>query len=55
MKSLQLLRIIASSKMLSIKITSDSIEDEFWFSMYKKVVNKEFKRGHNFELTHVKK
>ena len=46
---------IASSEMLSIKITSDSIKDETWYNVYEEVVNEGFKRGHNFEITHVRK
>ena len=46
---------IASSEMLSIKITSDSIKDETWYNIYEEVVNEGFKRGHNFEITHVRK
>ena len=46
---------IASSEMLSIKISSDSIKDETWFNVYDEIVREGFKRGHNFEITHVRK
>ena len=46
---------IASSDMLSIKITSDSIKDETWFNVYDEVVNEGFKRGFKYEITHVRK
>lgn len=47
--------IIASSEMLSIKITSDSIKDEPWYTVYVEIVNEGIKRGHNFEITHIRK
>jgi len=47
--------MIASSEMLSIKITSNTIKEESWFAVYEEVIFKSFKRGHNFEITHVKK
>lgn len=47
--------IIASSEMLSIEITSDSIKDETWYTVYEEVINEGFKRGHNYEITRVKK
>lgn len=37
--------IIASSEMLSIKITSESIKEETWYAMYDEMINKNFKRG----------
>ena len=46
---------IASSEMLSVKITTDSIKDEPWYKVYDEVVNEGFHRGHNFEITHVRK
>ena len=46
---------IASSEMLSIKITSDTIKDESWFSVYEEIIREGFKRGHNYEITHVRK
>ena len=46
---------IASSDMLSIKITSDTIKDESWFTVYEEIILKSFKRSHNFEITHVRK
>lgn len=42
-------------KILSIKITSDTIKDESWFAVYKEVINESIKRCHNFEITHVRK
>lgn len=47
--------IIAFSEMLSIKITYDSIKNEPWYTMYEEVVDEGFKRGHNFEIIHVRK
>ena len=35
---------IASSEMLSIKITSDSIKYESWFAVYKEIILENFKR-----------
>jgi hypothetical protein len=46
---------IASSEMLSIKITSDNIKDENWFLVYEEVIIEGFKRSHNYEITHVRK
>ena len=46
---------IASSEMLSIKITSDTIKDENWYTVYEEVIMEGFKRGYNFEITHVRK
>ena len=46
---------IASSDMLSIKITSDTIRDESWYTVYEEVIIEGFKRGHKFEITHVRK
>jgi hypothetical protein len=45
---------ITSSEILSIKITSDSIKNESWFAVSEEVIIKGFKRGLNFEITHVK-
>ena len=45
----------ASSDMLSIKITINNIKDETWFNVYNEVANERFKRGHNYEITHVRK
>ena len=36
---------IASSEMLSIKITSDSIKDENWYAVYEEIIIEGFKRG----------
>jgi hypothetical protein len=38
-----------------MKITIDSIKNVNWYDMYDGVVNERFKRGHNFEITHVRK
>ena len=46
---------IASSEMFSIKITSDTIKDETFYNLYDEIVTERFKRGHNFEITHVQK
>ena len=46
---------IASSEMLSIKITTDSIKDVTWYKVFNEVINEGFHRGHNFEITHVRK
>ena len=46
---------IASSEMLSIKSTSDSIKDESWYAIYEEMIREGFKRGFNFEITHVRK
>jgi hypothetical protein len=46
---------ITSSEILSIKITSDSIKDESWFAVSEEVIIEGFKRGLNFEITHVRK
>ena len=46
---------IASSEMLSIKITSDSIKDENQYMVYEEMIMEGFKRGFNFKITHVKK
>ena len=46
---------IASSEILSIKITCDTIKDETWYNVYDEIVKERFKRGHNFEITHVRK
>ena len=45
---------IASSEILSIKITSDSIKNEPWYMVYEKIVNEGLKKGHNFKFTHVR-
>lgn len=36
-------------------MTSDSTKNEPWYTEYEEVVNEGFKRGHNFEITHIKK
>ena len=36
-------------------MTSDSTNDETWFSVYEEVVIKGFKRHYNYEITHVRK
>ena len=41
--------------MLSIKVTSDTLKNESWFTVYKEVIMEGFKRKHNFEITHVRK
>ena len=41
--------------MLSIKITSDNIKNEHWYTVYEEVVNEGITRSHNFEITHVRK
>ena len=46
---------IASSEMLSIKVTSDTLKNESWFTVYEEVIMEGFKRKHNFEITHVRK
>ena len=46
---------IASSEMLSIKITSDHIKDESWYTVYEEIILERFKRGFNYEITHVGK
>lgn len=46
---------IASSEMLSIKVTSDSLKDENWFTVFEEIIIESFKRGHNYEITHVRK
>jgi hypothetical protein len=46
---------IASNEMLSINITSDIIKDETWYNVFDEVVTEGFKRGHNYEIIHVRK
>ena len=41
--------------MLSIKITSDTTKDVSWYAVYEEVRIEDFKRGFNFEITHVRK
>ena len=46
---------IAPSEMLSVKITTHSIKDETWYNKFDEVVNEGFHRGHNLEITHIRK
>ena len=46
---------IASSEMLSIKITSETIKNVVWYEAYEEIILEGFKRGFDFEITHVRK
>ena len=46
---------IASSGMLSIKITSDTIKNESRYAVYKEIILEGFKRKFNYEITHIRK
>ena len=46
---------IASSEMLSIKVTSDTLKDQNWYEVYEEIIIEGFKRGFNYEITHVRK
>ena len=46
---------IASSDILSIKITSDTLKDVSWYAVYEEVIIEGFKRGFHFEITYVRK
>ena len=46
---------IASSEMLSIKITSDTIKDKSWYAVYEEIILERFKNGFNYDITHVRK
>lgn len=47
--------MIASSKMLSIKIIGDSIKNEASYIVCEEVVNEGLKRDHNFEIIRMRK
>ena len=46
---------IASSEMLSIKVTSETMKDVSWYAVYEEIIIEGFKRGFKFEITHVRK
>lgn len=47
--------IIASSEILSMKITSNSITNQPWFMFYEEIVNEGFNRCYDFKISHVRK
>ena len=47
--------MIASSKILSIKVTSETTKNVSWYAVYEEIIIEGFKRGFKFEITHVRK
>ena len=39
----------------SIKITSNTINDEHWYTVYEEIIVEGFKRGFNYEISHARK
>ena len=43
------------NNLLSVKIMSEKLKDKKWYNVFEDIVNEGFNRGHEYEVTNVKK